>query len=43
MGERHGSGIWIGPQGDCYEGDWRLGKPEGFGVYTSINGDVYEG
>ncbi len=35
--------VWTYGNGDTYQGDWRDGKPNGFGQYRKANGDVYEG
>lgn len=39
-GLKHGSGIWKGSKGDSYLGEWKAGKPDGYGVYTWVNGII---
>lgn len=38
---KHGSGIWRGHKNDSYIGEWKFGKPDGYGVHTWINGTKY--
>lgn len=33
--------MWRGQRGDSYKGEWKFGKPEGYGVHTWPNGDNY--
>ena len=43
-GEYHGPGKYTGKDSDCYDGEWKRDKMDGFGRYAySISGDVYEG
>jgi hypothetical protein len=39
----HGTGVYIDPRGNRYEGDYRNAKKHGMGAYYNINGDVYRG
>lgn len=41
--ERHGHGIWTGPDGDCYEGQLRRSMPHGHGVMEELDGSRYDG
>ena len=38
---KNGSGIWRGPTGDSYIGEWKNGQANGYGVHTWIYGDRY--
>jgi len=31
------------PDGSIYQGEWKEGKPNGWGVYRAPNGDTVEG
>ena len=37
------TGRWLNTNGDKYEGEWRDGKPSGFGVQTFASGEKYTG
>jgi len=37
---KHGSGIWRGSKNDSYIGEWKFGKPDGYGVHTWVNGKL---
>ena len=37
------TGRWLNINGDKYEGEWRDGKPSGFGVQTFASGEKYTG
>ncbi len=37
------TGRWLNTNGDKYEGEWRDGKPNGFGVQTFASGEKYTG
>ena len=37
LGERHGNGKTLHPNGDEYVGDYQNGKRSGFGVYTFVS------
>lgn len=39
----HGRGIRTMADGSSYEGEWRMGKREGFGKKIGRNGETYEG
>lgn len=41
-GMKHGSGMWKGLRNDSYMGQWKQGKPNGYGVHV-WNNDKYEG
>lgn len=43
LGEKHGSGKVLWPNGCEYNGEWRSGKAEGKGVLKLLNGEIYEG
>lgn len=36
---KHGSGMWRGPKGDSYIGEWKFGKADGYGVHVWLNGN----
>ena len=36
-GQREGCGRLVSAEGDCYEGQWKDGQPEGEGVYEGSN------
>ena len=39
-GFRHGSGIYLYPNGDIYDGEWWKSKKSGHGLYTYSNGKM---
>mmetsp|Transcript_26727 Transcript_26727/g.43678 ORF Transcript_26727/g.43678 Transcript_26727/m.43678 type:complete len:344 (+) Transcript_26727:180-1211(+) len=43
MGHMHGQGVYIGANGDHYEGEYEFNQRSGQGVLTFANGDVYRG
>lgn len=40
MNKFHGHGRLIYEDGDCYEGEWYLGKPVPNGTFYNYNGTV---
>ena len=42
-GQRHGVGVLLCDNGNCYEGEWKLDKRDGLGVARYSSGDVYDG
>ena len=40
---RHGQGIYTGPNGAVYEGEWQNDKKHGQGVQTLADGTKYDG
>ena len=40
---RGGKGIWVGPNGDRYHGDFVSGKPNGNGLFNFAGGEQYQG
>ena len=43
MSLKHGKGADYFNNGDNYRGEYKNGKPDGYGVYTWANGSTYEG
>lgn len=43
MSLKHGKGADYFANGDNYRGEYKSGKPDGYGVYTWANGSAYEG
>ncbi|DAZ98031.1 TPA: hypothetical protein N0F65_004521, partial [Lagenidium giganteum] len=43
LGERHGIGKMVFPNGDTYHGEWRRNKMNGDGSYMYANGDIFSG
>lgn len=41
MSQKHGKGADYFNNGDTYRGDYKNGKPDGYGVYTWSNGSSY--
>lgn len=37
LGQKHGYGTYMFPNGDMYEGIWSFNKMHGFGVYTKAS------
>ena len=42
-GLRHGVGVLLCDNGNCYEGEWKFDKRDGLGVARYSSGDVYDG
>ena len=42
-GKPHDHGVWVGANGNRYEGGWEDGTLAGYGVFVEANGDRYEG
>ena len=42
MGLKHGEGFWKG-KNEYYKGNWKKGKPDGFGIYKWANKGEYSG
>jgi len=42
-GQRHGVGVLLCDNGNCYEGEWKFDKRDGSGVARYSSGDVYDG
>ena len=38
---KHGLGAWYGTKKDSYIGEWKMGKPDGYGVHKWYNGNNY--
>jgi hypothetical protein len=39
----HGTGTWVSPHGDKYQGGYSFGLKEGWGTYEWKNGNTYVG
>ena len=39
----NGNGTFLYPNGDKYQGQWKVGQMQGMGKYEYSNGDRYEG
>ena len=37
-GLKHGSGLFVWPNGKKYQGQWKEGKQDGVGIYMDNNG-----
>ena len=40
---KHGHGVWIGANGDKYDGEFKYNKKHGHGIYTWASGSKYDG